>query len=889
MGLGLIHWGLTPHGGWMHPFARKRYLYPLGAVAVSVSLVAASAPGSPTGLDVKTLGDGCVTVALAPPASDGGSRITGYTMYARVAPPNGDGKVVSKATGPGSPLTVCGLKNGVNYYFTATATNAAGEGVPSGARSGIPRTVPGAPKGLDVKKLGDKAVTVAFGLPESDGGSPITLYTVYARPASSNGAGKPVSQATATSCSVPVTVSGLTNGTNYNFTVSATNAAGEGSESVPRSGTPSDRVLSISKQPSDANVGEGSAGTFSIVASLPEASYQWYRRPKGMGYDSIPGAKSASYTTPPLTLANSGDQYFVRVSYGGVMVESQPGTLTVTKGTTPLGPLAAFPGCEGGGCGATGGRGGVVYTVNTLDDIRHATAPRPFNGPEHKDPWSLRDALLAPGPKTVVFLVSGTITLKSMNDGNKDADDAFYPPQKGVTIAGQTSPGGIQIKSDGKMGGGHTMMHLSDNTVVRYVRFRPGPTIFRNDNGNGLSSIRLESHDRPGRVEDVVIDHCSFAWDTDKPVAAAGVKRVTLSWNIIGEALKDHATGPLINLCCDQSYLNESSFDGHHNLLASDTHRLPQANVKYFRWINNLVFGYQLGSLLYGGVHADMIGNVFDGGVGTDGKSLMSPWNKDSKIQPDLGSREVRWAFDKEHNEPRVDGTKTNCGTAFNIVPDDGPSNAKFYLMNNFGHSNPDGSKDNFNTMLRKAAVNNNSQLDDNPIELNYKSLNPVVVPAELVKYPITITNLRNFSELADLLSPKVGAYQSLSSSGAWAPNRDSADTQIVGYIKDMSKRPIDYTTYEVDAKGNVVQSDFENAKNGYQRAYPDLAHDAQGNLIPAYKDSDGDGMPDEWETAHGLNPNEPSDCNTVRPNANGYTNLELYLSGLYPNGTPLP
>jgi hypothetical protein len=162
-------------------------------------------------------------VSFTAPVDNGGSAITGYTV---TATPVGGGTPIT-ATGTSSPITVTGLTNGTSYTFTATATNAVGTGTSSTPSSAVTPaiTAPGLPTGISAT-VSNGSATVSFTAPVDNGGTPITGYTVTATPA---GGGTPI---TATGTSSPITVTGLTGGVAYTFTVTATNAVGAGQSST---------------------------------------------------------------------------------------------------------------------------------------------------------------------------------------------------------------------------------------------------------------------------------------------------------------------------------------------------------------------------------------------------------------------------------------------------------------------------------------------------------------------------------------------------------------------------------------------------------------------------------------------------------------------------------
>jgi uncharacterized protein (TIGR02145 family) len=175
-------------------------------------------PGAPT-IGAATAGAGQASVSFTAPASNGGSTITSYT--ATSDPGNITGTLSQAGSGT---ITVTGLTNGTAYTFTVTATNAAGTGTASAASNPVtPVTVPGAPT-IGTAVAGNAQASVSFTAPASNGGSTITSYTATSTPGSITGILTQAGSGT-------ITVTGLTNGTAYTFTVTATNSIGTGAAS----------------------------------------------------------------------------------------------------------------------------------------------------------------------------------------------------------------------------------------------------------------------------------------------------------------------------------------------------------------------------------------------------------------------------------------------------------------------------------------------------------------------------------------------------------------------------------------------------------------------------------------------------------------------------------
>jgi hypothetical protein len=266
----------------------------------------------------------------------------------------------------------------------------------------------------------------------------------------------------------------------------------------------------------------------------------------------------------------------VVVMLGVVGCASAPATVT---GPETRGAIAAFPGAEGFGMHAVGGRGGVVYEVTNLNE---------------DGPGSLRAACEATGPRTVVFRVSGTIQLtRRLNINNP------Y-----ITIAGQTAPGdGICIRDE-------AVMIKTHNVIIRNMRFRIGDKRAKST-GDSIDAWRGS--------DNIILDHCSISWGTDESGSFYGNTNLTIQWCMVGECLYGHSCGGL--------WGPVSSY--HHNLIHSNGTRNPKFaysrpdTVSDFR--NNVVYnwGYQ-SSIAGGNDNVNMVNNYYKYGPGRDANSPLS-------------------------------------------------------------------------------------------------------------------------------------------------------------------------------------------------------------------------------------------------------------------------
>lgn len=283
------------------------------------------APGAPTNVTA-TAGNAQAIVAFnAPPT--GGSPILNYTVTALPAAIMGikaGGKTLS-VSGASSPITVTGLQNGNPYWFTVTATNAIGTGPASGKSNVvIPATVPDPPTAVSAV-AGNAQATVSFTPPLSNGGVPITMYTVTSSPGN----------VTATGTVSPINVTGLTNGTAYTFTVAATNKAGT---SVPSA--PSNSVTPAG--PPDAPTGVTAlAGNASAVVSFTPPVFNGGAPILSYTVTSSPGNKTASGTATSLTVTGltNGSTYTFTVT-----AKNSVGTGPASVASNAVRPTGGVPG-----------------------------------------------------------------------------------------------------------------------------------------------------------------------------------------------------------------------------------------------------------------------------------------------------------------------------------------------------------------------------------------------------------------------------------------------------------------------------------------------------------------------------------------------------------------
>jgi pectate lyase len=412
----------------------------------------------------------------------------------------------------------------------------------------------------------------------------------------------------------------------------------------------------------------------------------------------------------------------------------------------------AFPTAEGSGRYATGGRGGDVYEVTNLNA---------------SGPGSIVDAVSA-GNRTIVFRVSGTITLGS----------TILTPKANTTIAGQTAPGdGICLKGRLKIN--------ASNIIVRHIRVRADA---------GAANAAGDAVDISGG-SDIIVDHVTASYSRDEGISCTEApNNVTVQWCMISEALtfESHSYGSLIR----GDYGDRKTY--HHNLYAHNHSRNPRPG-------NYTVIG------------TDSVGLLFDfrNNVVYNWASSYAGYNDDLTM---LSSYNIV-------GNAYISGSESGGTFAFR----EGCRVCNGYFADN--SMNGTVPADPWSLVRFRDSLSA-------PEIAAYKSRSaPVSMP------PVTTT------------SPARAYTEVLAGAGASMPKRDTIDRRIVNDVVNRTGHSIDSTVHQPEG------------------AWPLLS------TAPAPTDGDHDGMPDDWENAHGLNSSDPADRNAI--GTGGYTQLEVYLNAL--------
>ena len=416
--------------------------------------------------------------------------------------------------------------------------------------------------------------------------------------------------------------------------------------------------------------------------------------------------------------------------------------------------ILAFPGAEGAGRLSVGGRGGAVIKVTNLDDT---------------GPGSLRAAIEAKGPRTVVFEVAGTIALRT----------PLKISQPNITIAGQTAPGGGITLRD------QTLIVAADDVVIRFLRSRLG-----DESKTEGDAIWINKGRR------IILDHVSASWSVDETLSASarydeegqGFYDLTVQWSIIAESLRhsihakgDHGYGSLIRGGAG------AKISFHHNLWANHLARMPRPGN-------------------YEGPDKDPVGAFFE-----FRSNVFYNWGKSHAGYDADKAALAAYSF---------------IDNSYVMGPDSGKPIA-------FNESNS----------LAKAWFAGNSMNGVVPAD-PWSLVDGLQAPGYRQAGPIEVAPVA-----AD---PAASAYARVLKDAGASVYRDSVDARVVAGVRDKTGKQID-----------------SQAQVGGWPALPTGV---------AAVDTDGDGMPDDWEKAHGLNPTQ-ADGGALAKTGSGWTNLELYLA----------
>lgn len=391
-----------------------------------------------------------------------------------------------------------------------------------------------------------------------------------------------------------------------------------------------------------------------------------------------------------------------------------------------------------------------------------------------------------------------------------------------VTIAGQTAPG------DGICVADYPCSIKGSNVIVRYMRFRLGNKNVLLDGADGWDGFG--GFDQ----EDLIIDHCSISWSIDECLSVLGNKNTTVQWCLVAQSLVNsgHSKGA-------HGYGGNWGGSGasfHHNLLAHHTSRTPRLGPRPTTQLdermdmrNNVIYNFG-GNGCYGGegMKVNIVNNYYKPGPGT-------PTSYKGKRIAGIGIRTNEYVKTYPDYEPALHiwgkyFVEGNVNSKYSDVTND---NWTYGIYNQINASDCDGTY----TQRTKDTIR-----IDQPI-------------------PFVTTTTHTAED----------AYQRVLDYAGASLSRDSFDQLMVS---DTRNGTASFT-------GNGLSQGFINSQDDNKpsgassswSAWPTL----ESTTVPT--DTDGDGMPDSWEDAHGLNKNDASDGAST--GEDGYTNLENYLNSI--------
>lgn len=478
----------------------------------------------------------------------------------------------------------------------------------------------------------------------------------------------------------------------------------------------------------------------------------------------------------------------------------------------------AFPGAEGHGRYTTGGRGGKIVHVTNLNN---------------SGAGSFRQAVSGSEKKIVVFDVAGVIPLQS--DLTIGAN---------TTVLGQTAPApGITLR--------YYTLQPSSNCVIRFIRVRRGQEKDVNDGADAIWNRHLTG---------VIIDHCSFSWSIDEVASFYDNNNFTLQWSTIGESLNNaghdkgaHGYGGIWGG-------KLASF--HHNLICHVNNRSPRFNGARYNWSgytsNKLYNEYQWANTLQA-ENVDfrncVIYNCGNGCYGGPGGGQVNIVNNYYKSGPAATTSRVTQVTVAASGNSGDDPTFLNMSSRYYINGNQMNSTANFNGWSNISYDS--------GTYL----IDNEHWTPDpnhyNGENVTYKK-NTSGVDCVRIRMDAPAPTGEVTTHTAQQAYNKVLAY-----SGA-SLHSDDVDQR---YFTEAKNGTATYSGSVTNKKGRI---DLVSDVNGYTET-----NFGTGSREAGF-DTDKDGMPDVWETANGLNPNDATDgLTTTLDPAGFYTNLEVYANSL--------